>query len=82
MGDWAAQFWDIQEASLTTLFRTNIMVSTTQTLYQIKSLDFSGHIKKALYHNILSHVTDGIQGFVNCTSTFDLTTCYLVDYNL
>ena len=67
----------------------NIMLSTTQTLSEIKSQESIGHVRKHFIRRPLTYITNGIQDFVKCcikswlcTSTFDLTTCYLVDCNL
>ena len=43
----------------------NIMVSTTQTVSQIKSQEFIGHIQKHfITTSLLTYVTNGIQEFV------------------
>ena len=68
------------EASLATLFLTklsclflrlhnylsNIMVSTIQTLPQIKSPKFISQIKQHLMTSLLTSITNGIQEFVKC----------------
>ena len=62
----------------------SIMVSTTQTLSQIKSQECIGHIQKHfITTSPLTYVTNGIQDIVfnavskvGCTSTFDPKTCY------
>ena len=44
-----------------------IMASTTQTLSQIKSQEFIGHVQKHLITiRPLTYVTNGIQDFVKC----------------
>ena len=65
----------------------NIMVSTTQTLSQIKSEEFIGHIQKHfITTSPLTYVTNGIRDLVKCCIKrwvpFDPATCCLVDYNL
>ena len=43
------------------------MESTTQTLSQIKSQEFAGHIQKHfIIASHLTHVTNGVQDFVKC----------------
>ena len=61
-----------------------IMVSTIQTLSQIKSQEIIGHIQKHLITTSpLTYVTNCIQDFVSkVVSTFDQATCNLVDYIL
>ena len=93
--------------SLTT-YRLNIIVSTTQTLSEIKSQEIIGHIKQHFMTSPLTYVTNDIQHFVKIlykswvhldlradnmllgglqppaphVTTYEPTTCYLVDYNL
>ena len=42
------------------------MVSTTQTLAQIKLQEFIGHVKQHFMTGPLTYVTNGIQDFVKC----------------
>ena len=63
------------------------MVTSTENLAQIKSQEFISHIKQHfLATSPLTYVTNGIQDCAICCVksclTFDLTTYYLVDYNL
>ena len=51
------------------------MVSSTQTLAQIKLQEFIGHIKQHFMTSPDTYV-------INCIQDFDPTRCYLVDYNL
>ena len=44
----------------------NIVVSTTQTLFQIKSQECVGHIQKHFISSPLTYVTNNIQDFVKC----------------
>ena len=94
--------------SLTT-YRLNIIVSTTQTLSEIKSQEIIGHIKQHfMTTSPLTYVTNDIQDFVKIlykswvhldlradnmlygglhppaphVTTYEPTTCYLVDYIL
>ena len=100
---WAAHFWDNWKRpclptsaqkisclflSLATCF-SNIMVSTTQTVSQMKSQEIIGHIKQHfMTTSPLTYVTNGIQDFVKCCIKrwvhLDLqhTTCFLVVYIL
>ena len=64
------------------------ILSTAQILAQIKSQEFVIHINQHfITTSPLTHVTNSIQDFVKCCIrswvhlTFDLTACYLVDYN-
>ena len=48
-------------------YRLNIKVSTTQTLSQIESQEFMGHIQKHfITTRFLTYLTNGIQDFVKC----------------
>ena len=54
---------------MTTLYgrkKYNSMASITQTLPQIKSQEFIGHIQKHFITCPLTYVTNGIQDFVKC----------------
>ena len=58
------------------------MASTTQTLSQVKSQEFIGHMKKHFITSPLKYI-NGIQRYVTgWVHLIDLTTFYLVHYNL
>ena len=84
MGGWAANFWDNRKCPW--LPSLSIKVSSTQILAQINSQECIGHIKQHfMTTSPVIYVTNVIQNSVKCCMKnwmhFDLTTCYLVDYN-
>ena len=58
------QFRNKQKQSSFPTYLFNIMVSTTQTLAQIKPRDFIDHIKQHFMTSPLTYVTNGIQEFI------------------
>ena len=83
MRGWAAHFWML--IFVTYCLSNLIVISYTNTISNKIMGNYWLH-KTTLYHIYpLTNITNSIQDFVSkvgCKSTFNPTTCYLLDYNL